>query len=260
MYNASKRIIGGKTVARWVQVRCPGRTGILVPSVPCQHVLFQGALAGSGTDEPATVGHDTSNDQLLVRRRSFTTWPQVKCRAGLWSNSLVDFRCSFERKGERQQARNKKYNNQDKIRRNLTIIPHYDVAPDHEERSSHRTALLRRDLTMPLADIPVEVFLDNLLPLAEVRDVLSLGSTNNFFAAVCADETFWRRKCLEDFNFTGQETARQSGWKNLYRGLSYPRIFVWGFVTTLVTLIRLHLTRIVTRSPFAASAAMADSA
>ncbi|KAH9992978.1 RCC1/BLIP-II [Russula compacta] len=81
---------------------------------------------------------------------------------------------------------------------------------------------------MHIAVIPVEVFLDNLLPLAEVRDVLSLGSTNKFFAALSADETFWKRKCQTDFNFTSQETARQSGWKNLYRGLRNPRIFVWG--------------------------------
>ena len=83
---------------------------------------------------------------------------------------------------------------------------------------------------MPISDIPVEVLLDNLLPFAQVNDILSLGSTNKYFAALSADETFWRRKCQEDFNFTSQETARQSGWKTLYRGLSYPRIFVWGFV------------------------------
>lgn len=87
---------------------------------------------------------------------------------------------------------------------------------------------------MHIADIPVEVFLDNLLPLAELRDVLSLGSTNKLFAAVCADDTFWRRRCQADFNFTSQETARQSGWKNLYRGLKHPRIFVWGSAITLV--------------------------
>jgi len=81
---------------------------------------------------------------------------------------------------------------------------------------------------MHLADIPVEVFLDNLLPFAELRDVLNLGSTNKFFAALAADNTFWKRKCQADFNFTSQETARQSGWKNLYRGLNHPRIFVWG--------------------------------
>jgi SCF-associated factor 1 len=99
---------------------------------------------------------------------------------------------------------------------------------------------------MPIADVPVEVFLDNLLPLAELRDVLSLGSTNRLFAAVCADETFWRRRCQADFNFTSRETARQSGWKNLYRGLRHPRIFVWGSVITLV-----HHSQVVT--PFLCS-------
>jgi SCF-associated factor 1 len=96
---------------------------------------------------------------------------------------------------------------------------------------------------MHLADIPIEVLLDNLLPFAQVRDVLSLGSTNKSFAALCADETFWRRRCEEDFNFTGQETARRSGWKNLYRGLNRPRIFVWGFVINL-----LHGAQVVTPS------------
>ena len=85
---------------------------------------------------------------------------------------------------------------------------------------------------MHITDIPVEVFLDNLFPLAEVHDVLSLGSANKFFAALSADETFWRRRCSADFNFTSQETARQSGWKNLYRGLNHPRVFVWGYVVS----------------------------
>ena len=88
---------------------------------------------------------------------------------------------------------------------------------------------------MHITDIPVEVFLDNLLPFAPVRDIRSFGSTNKFFAAICADETFWKRMCQEDFNFTSQETARQSGWKNLYRGLNHPKIFVWGFVTMSVS-------------------------
>jgi SCF-associated factor 1 len=106
---------------------------------------------------------------------------------------------------------------------------------------------------MHIADIPVELFLDNLFPLAEVRDVLSLGSTNKLFAALCADETFWRRRCQADFNFTSQETARQSGWKNLYRGLNHPRIFVWGSVIRLV-----HRFQVVTAS-FAVRARTLDS-
>ncbi len=109
---------------------------------------------------------------------------------------------------------------------------------------------------MHVTDIPVEVFLDNLLPFAAVRDVLSFGSTNKHFAAICADETFWKRRCQEDFNFTSQETARQSGWRNLYRGLNHPRIFVWGFVTTLV---RAAQTMMLFPS-FSAIAAMGDSA
>src|ERR1700761_5031313 len=96
-------------------------------------------------------------------------------------------------------------------------------------------------LTMHITAIPVEVFLDNLLPFSPTRDVLSLGSTNKFFAAICADETFWKRRCQEDFNFTSQETARQSGWKNLYRGLNRPKIFVWGFVTMPVRAVQIMI-------------------
>jgi SCF-associated factor 1 len=101
---------------------------------------------------------------------------------------------------------------------------------------------------MHLADIPVEVFLDNLLPFAQVCDILNLGSTNKFFAALSADETFWKRRCQQDFNFTSQETARQSGWKNLYRGLRYPRIFVWGFVIFLIVSL-MWPSRVVTQCP-----------
>ncbi|KAI0064013.1 RCC1/BLIP-II [Artomyces pyxidatus] len=78
------------------------------------------------------------------------------------------------------------------------------------------------------SDLPVELLIDNLLPLAGVHDVLRLGCTNKFFSLVCADDTFWKRKCQTDFNFTSAETARTSGWKKLYRGLSHPRVYVWG--------------------------------
>jgi SCF-associated factor 1 len=87
---------------------------------------------------------------------------------------------------------------------------------------------------MHLADVPVEVFLHHLLPSAEVRDVLNLGSTNKFFAALTADDPFWKKRCQADFDFTSLETARQFGWKNLYRSLNHPKVFVWGFVIVLV--------------------------
>ncbi|KAA1469035.1 RCC1/BLIP-II [Dentipellis sp. KUC8613] len=79
-----------------------------------------------------------------------------------------------------------------------------------------------------LTDLPVEVLLDNLIPLIPIRDVSRLARTNKFFAILCADDMLWKKKCQEDFNFTGSETARTSGFMRLYRGLSRPRIFVWG--------------------------------
>ena len=45
-----------------------------------------------------------------------------------------------------------------------------------------------------ITDIPAKVFIDNILPFCEVEDVLSLGSTNNFFASLATDEAFWRRR------------------------------------------------------------------
>lgn len=44
-----------------------------------------------------------------------------------------------------------------------------------------------------------------------------------FFAAVCSDDTFWKRKLESDFNFSSAGTARASGWKFIYRGLFNPR-------------------------------------
>ncbi|KAG1746599.1 regulator of chromosome condensation 1/beta-lactamase-inhibitor protein II [Suillus paluster] len=79
-----------------------------------------------------------------------------------------------------------------------------------------------------LSDLPVEVLLDNLLPWLAIPDLLHLGETDRFFARLCNDETFWKRKLQEDFNFTDERTARISGWKRLYRGLRNPKTYVWG--------------------------------
>lgn len=79
-----------------------------------------------------------------------------------------------------------------------------------------------------LLDIPVDVLLDNLLPSVAVPDLLNLSSTNRFFAVLGADDTFWKRKLEEDFNFSAAGTARTTGWKVIYKGLSKPRIYTWG--------------------------------
>jgi len=85
-----------------------------------------------------------------------------------------------------------------------------------------------------ITDIPVNVFVDNILPFCEVKDVISLGYTNKFFALITNDEMFWKRNLVIDYNFTASETARTSGWRFLYliyRSSRNPRIFVWGCVT-----------------------------
>ncbi|KAH7913836.1 regulator of chromosome condensation 1/beta-lactamase-inhibitor protein II [Hygrophoropsis aurantiaca] len=79
-----------------------------------------------------------------------------------------------------------------------------------------------------LAEIPIEVLLDNFLPWLAIPDLLHLGSTNRFFTSLCNDETFWKRKLQADFNYSDESTARISGWKLIYKGLSRPRSFVWG--------------------------------
>ena len=79
-----------------------------------------------------------------------------------------------------------------------------------------------------LSDVPVDVLLDNILPSIPVPDLLRLASTNRFFAILGADDTFWKRKLQDDFNFSGMGTARTSGWKIIYKGLSKPRIYTWG--------------------------------
>lgn len=88
-----------------------------------------------------------------------------------------------------------------------------------------------RSEKMPsLEDLPVELLLDHLLPVLPVRDLLALGATNHLFASICYDETFWKTKCKADFNFSGSRTARTKGWRFIYKGLSHPKVFVWGFV------------------------------
>jgi len=81
-----------------------------------------------------------------------------------------------------------------------------------------------------IADIPVELLIDNILPFCEAKDVFSLGCTNKFFALVTTDDMLWKRRLAVDYNFTGSETARTSGWKFIYQRLRKPRVFVWGYV------------------------------
>ncbi|KAH7327674.1 regulator of chromosome condensation 1/beta-lactamase-inhibitor protein II [Rhizoctonia solani] len=79
-----------------------------------------------------------------------------------------------------------------------------------------------------ITDLPIELFIDHLLPCVPLQDLLSLSCTCKYFALVCGDDTFWKRKTGEEYNFEGTGSARTSGFKHLYRGLRHPRVFVWG--------------------------------
>ena len=81
-----------------------------------------------------------------------------------------------------------------------------------------------------LPDLPVELLLDNILPLLQVSDIVSLGLINKFFNSLTKDEPFWHRRIQEDFNFPSSDTARQTGWRFLYQRLANPKLYVWGFV------------------------------
>ncbi|KAI0923709.1 hypothetical protein AcV5_009183 [Taiwanofungus camphoratus] len=79
-----------------------------------------------------------------------------------------------------------------------------------------------------LTDLPIELFLDNILPLLSVPDLYRLSCTSRFFYQLASDDPFWHRKIQADYNFSGSETARDTGWKFLYKRLSNPKVFVWG--------------------------------
>ncbi|KAF9519464.1 hypothetical protein BS47DRAFT_1468626 [Hydnum rufescens UP504] len=81
--------------------------------------------------------------------------------------------------------------------------------------------------TRNLLDLPIEVFLDQLFPAIQLSDLLSLSRTCKFFAILCSDDTFWKRKLREDFNYSITD-ARNKGFRLLYRGIRRPHVYVWG--------------------------------
>lgn len=78
------------------------------------------------------------------------------------------------------------------------------------------------------AELPVEVIIDNVLPYLPVSAIASLSATSKFFYLITSDETFWKRKLLTDYNFSGNDTARTTGWRFIYKRLAKPKVYVWG--------------------------------
>ncbi|KAF9554501.1 RCC1/BLIP-II [Agrocybe pediades] len=74
-----------------------------------------------------------------------------------------------------------------------------------------------------IGDLPIELLLDDILPFLPVADLLRLTCCSKLFSVLCSDDTLWKHKLSEDYNFSGEGTARTSGWKFIYRGLFKPR-------------------------------------
>ncbi|KAF5327877.1 hypothetical protein D9619_003928 [Psilocybe cf. subviscida] len=84
--------------------------------------------------------------------------------------------------------------------------------------------------SLPLMALPVKTLLHDILPNLRPQDVVNLAQCNRFFAGLCNDNGLWKHLLKRDYNFTGEDTARTSDWKLIYRGMYRPKVFVWGEV------------------------------
>lgn len=82
---------------------------------------------------------------------------------------------------------------------------------------------------MAITDLPVELLLDHVFPVLDLFSLLALAQTCKFFTTLCSDDTFWRLKLQRDYNFTANaDTARENGWKVIYKGIRRPSVYTWG--------------------------------
>lgn len=79
-----------------------------------------------------------------------------------------------------------------------------------------------------LTSLPYQLLLDTILPHLDVRTLVRLRSVSRAFKDAVDDEVVWRRRITEDFQFPIKSSARMTGWKTLYRGLSNSELYTWG--------------------------------
>lgn len=83
---------------------------------------------------------------------------------------------------------------------------------------------------MLLRSLPIDVLL-NILPLLSVNDLISLSSTNKSFEELIngkAGEFIWRDRLSLDFSYPINNTARQGGWRSIYRKVRTSSTYVCG--------------------------------
>lgn len=75
-----------------------------------------------------------------------------------------------------------------------------------------------------LTTLPVEIHLQ-LLKYLSVIDVLSVSAVNRFFNKICdSEKDIWLPLCRNDFGFNHKVTS----YKECYRRLSHPKMYLWG--------------------------------
>ena len=80
--------------------------------------------------------------------------------------------------------------------------------------------------------------MNNILPFFKVKDLLSLGHTNWFFAVVVAGEMSWRGKLWGRGNFTRSEMTRTSSRKSISQRFRNARVSTFGCVTFHSVMLR----------------------
>ncbi|KAL1917599.1 uncharacterized protein VTP21DRAFT_3992 [Calcarisporiella thermophila] len=79
-----------------------------------------------------------------------------------------------------------------------------------------------------ITDLPEEILVDNIFAYLSNSSLAAAAQSCKFFARLIEDESIWKHKCLNEFNFPDLVTFRQLGWRTLYRRLRHPRVYTWG--------------------------------
>ena len=84
-----------------------------------------------------------------------------------------------------------------------------------------------------ITTIPLEIMIDNILPLLSLNDIKNLSNTSKFFKLLLNLQLIWKRKLFKDFNefITLRYFLKYSNtlnFKLIYNRLLYPQIYVWG--------------------------------
>ncbi|KAF7726336.1 hypothetical protein EC973_008916 [Apophysomyces ossiformis] len=81
---------------------------------------------------------------------------------------------------------------------------------------------------MQLWELPVDIFLEDILPSLDLVSLIELSYTSRFFHRLANDEHVWKKLVMTDFNIPYDAAFRSHGWKTLYSKLNDPIVYTWG--------------------------------